>query len=389
MFVAASSAVTGSNATWHPFSRKIKQPLFQEVGEPAVKKELNRLVTLVQQIGDETSRNEAIEIVQRVLAIESSQSSEREQLRIRQLLEERTADSLALAFSLLESLADEPAYFNAVLTETVIGRLVGEGEIDDETLARWDQVLSASKGVPAAQAPLLDALEAALANHQSKGPGRTLTVNAATVSDDLAAALARHQGWLEFARLTELSDNAAAALATHASRLDLSSLTTLSDTAAEALWPHEGPLWLNGLRTLSDAAARSLAQHRGPLYLEGIETLSPAAAGSLAKHSGLIRVKRLRSLPDTPGHVAFAKKITQDKHLWLDGLQSLEASIAAALAKHRGMISLDGIETLSDAAVEALSEHKGKLYLQGLKDPKPESIKSLRRHNDVILRGYI
>ncbi len=103
-----------------------------------MKKELNRLATLVQQIGDEKSQNEAGEIVQRVLALESSQSSEREQLRIRQLLEERTVDSYALAFSLLESLADEPAYFDAVLTETVIGRLVGEGEIDEKTLARWD-----------------------------------------------------------------------------------------------------------------------------------------------------------------------------------------------------------------------------------------------------------
>jgi hypothetical protein len=354
-----------------------------------VKKELSRLVTLVEQIGDETSRNEAIEIVQRVLALESSQSSEREQLRIRQLLEERTADSLALAFSLLESLADEPAYYDAVLTETVIGRLVGGAKIDDEILARWDQVLSASKAVPAAQAPLLDAIEAALANHQPKGPGRTLRVNASTVSPDLAVALARHQGWLEFSGLTELSDDAAAALASHSGRLDLSRLTTLSDAAAEALWPHDGPLWLNRLSTLSDAAARSLAQHRGPLSLEGLETLSSTAAGSLAKHSGLIRVKHLRSLPDTPGHVAFAKKIAQDKHLWLDGLQSLEASIAAALAKHRGMISLDGIQTLSDAAVEALSEHKGKLYLQGLRDPKPEAIKTLRRNNEVILRGYI
>jgi hypothetical protein len=198
-------------------------------------------------------------------------------------------------------------------------------------------VLSASKELPATQTPLLHAIEAVLAKHQAKGNGRTLTVNASTISADLALALARHQGWLEFSGLTELSDDAAAALASHSGRLDLSRLTALSDTAAEALWPHDGPLWLNGLRTLSDAAARSLAKHRVPLYLEGIETLSLAAAGSLAKHSGLILVKRLQSLPDTPGHVAFAKKITQDNGTSLKAARQQVSRLDRLPAYRRGI----------------------------------------------------
>jgi hypothetical protein len=66
--------------------------------------------------------------------------------------------------------------------------------------------------------------------------------------------------------LTDVSDKALITLAEGKfTILVLDSLTTISDDVAEALARHEGKTKLRGLTSLSDAAARAFANHKGGL----------------------------------------------------------------------------------------------------------------------------
>jgi hypothetical protein len=110
------------------------------------------------------------------------------------------------------------------------------------------------------------------------GPPRLALDRLTTLSEEVARAIARFNGYLSFDGLTALSDEAARALAQHEGVLSLGGLTTLSDEAAKALAQHEGFLSLSGLTMLSHEAARALAQHEGGLRLDGLTTLSDEAA---------------------------------------------------------------------------------------------------------------
>ena len=69
--------------------------------------------------------------------------------------------------------------------------------------------------------------------------------------------------------------------------LSLDGLTSLSEESAAALARHEGSLSLNGLGRLSDDAARELAKHRGPVLLQGLLTASPDAIQSLKSNDSI------------------------------------------------------------------------------------------------------
>jgi hypothetical protein len=66
--------------------------------------------------------------------------------------------------------------------------------------------------------------------------------------------------------------------------LRLNGLTSLSDAAAECLSKYCGNLHLEGLIGLSDAAAESLSRQQGCLFLTGLTSLSDSAAESLRRH---------------------------------------------------------------------------------------------------------
>jgi formylglycine-generating enzyme required for sulfatase activity/TPR repeat protein len=92
-----------------------------------------------------------------------------------------------------------------------------------------------------------------------------------TLSDEVANAVARHQGtaWLD--GLPTLSPLHAQALARHAGPLSLTGLFSLCDEAAEALAGHEGELFLDNVATLSAHAWQALARHKGRVSLSGLQ----------------------------------------------------------------------------------------------------------------------
>lgn len=84
-------------------------------------------------------------------------------------------------------------------------------------------------------------------------------------------------------KITELPAAAAAVLARHGGPIiNLSALERLSPEAAAALAPHNGDLQFPKLTELSADVARGLASHKGQLTLSAVTTLTPDAAAALA-----------------------------------------------------------------------------------------------------------
>lgn len=87
-----------------------------------------------------------------------------------------------------------------------------------------------------------------------------------TLSEDIAAILARYQGCMESTLsldgLTEISEGVAAELKNHCGWLSLQGLTEISDEVALQLGKHQGEhLYLSSVDSLSDAAIQGLACH--------------------------------------------------------------------------------------------------------------------------------
>jgi len=195
-----------------------------------------------------------------------------------------------------------------------------------------------------------------------------------SLGDAAAKALSLYKRDLRINDLESLNDSPghialAGKLASQKGKLDLGGLKNLSVAAAEALSKHKGELSLWGLKSLSDTVAKSLSKHKGPLNLQGLKSLSSAVAEALSKHEGDLDLMGLNSLSDSPGHVALAGKLgnQKEKVYHLSGLKSLSDAAAEAFSKCNGYLYLSGLKSLSDAAAEAFSKHEGKLDLDGLK----------------------
>lgn len=98
-------------------------------------------------------------------------------------------------------------------------------------------------------------------------------------------ALSPLRHYLNLSGIPSLTDDEAAAFARHPGILDLSGLREVSDSAASHLATKKGGLWLNGLPLLSDTAIRAFSAHEGDLYLWGIRELTPAQNKALSKHN--------------------------------------------------------------------------------------------------------
>lgn len=272
--------------------------------------------------------------------------------------------------------------------------------------------------------------------------GRLLLDGLKSLSPEVAAELAKHEGWLSLNGLTTISDEAAAALAQHKRALHLDGLTKISDATAAALAGHRGELSLNGLSAISDESARALARHTGGrLFLNGLTTLSGEAGKALAKRNGggpsfavslegltSLSVEAAAALADSHGHnwhghlpafktvsvevaQAFAKEGANIRSMTglttisdeaarlllpkiggnLPELKTLSPEAAKTLAKARGSLVLDSLTSLSDEVAKALTEdahNRGNLYLGGLTTITPDTARAIcRREGDLYLNG--
>lgn len=193
--------------------------------------------------------------------------------------------------------------------------------------------------------------------------GRLALDGLKTLSPEVAAELAKHEGWLSLNGLTEISEDVAAALGQHKGPLHLNGLTKVSDEAAKSLAGHRGELSLNGLTAISDESARALAKHAGGrLLLNGLTTLSGEAGKAFAGRKGggptyQTVLDGLTSLSPA----AAAALAESHGHNWqgnLPAFKTIPVEVAQALAKRQGGLSMPGLTTISDEAAKAL---QGKL----------------------------
>jgi hypothetical protein len=174
-----------------------------------------------------------------------------------------------------------------------------------------------------------------------------------------------------------------------AASISLEGIHSISWEAAQFLARGKGDLRLHGLTNLSNRAARALAKHEGCLSL-GVRSLSDEAAAALADHKGDLFLECLISLSDSPGHIALAQKLAQDREsLSLSALKSIGDAAARALAKNHGNLYLDALEGLSDEAAEALAEHKGVLSLGGIESLSDKAAKALGQHHGYLDLGCL
>lgn len=113
--------------------------------------------------------------------------------------------------------------------------------------------------------------------------------NLATLTSvPLAAKYAAQPGDMVFKKVASLSDDVALALARHKGKIDLSGLQSLSPAAAAAFAARTGELKLDGLREISDDAARSIAKATSPISLKTLDKASPGAIASLKANPMLV-----------------------------------------------------------------------------------------------------
>jgi hypothetical protein len=234
---------------------------------------------------------------------------------------------------------------------------------DAAQLARYHGVLEIRQLICAfPDSPGLLALIEKLSQNGQEGSFQLL--NASTLSDDGAAALARFRGDVDMSELVTLTETAADALARHRGELNLSGIGELSDHAALSLSRHEGTLNLGGIQSLQDVPGH-LALMRNPNVQFGrIVSLGDQVAGLLTKRVGDFDLSALATLNDSPGHVELAKTLAEQDQVDLSGLTSLGDSAATALASHRGSLLLSRLNSLSDRGAAALARHQGNLFME-------------------------
>jgi hypothetical protein len=131
---------------------------------------------------------------------------------------------------------------------------------------------------------------------ESKDNLKPLPSLTSLTSAALAAKYAAQGGDVSFKKLATISDDVAVALATHKGKVDLSGLKSLSVPAATAFAAREGPLLLDGLEELGDDTAAALSKAAGPVSLKRLKKLSPAGRAALTANSKLT----LPAAPATP-----------------------------------------------------------------------------------------
>lgn len=138
-------------------------------------------------------------------------------------------------------------------------------------------------------------------------------------------------------------------------------LNTLSNASAEGLATLKTSLTLNG-SSISDSVAQILSRSQTfNLWLEGITSLSDSAAESLSKFKGHLVLNHLKTISDSPGHLALAKKLSKgdrDCGLNLGGLESLSETVAKLLIKYEGELCLVSLKNLSDGVAKILDIKK-------------------------------
>ena len=330
--------------------------------------------------------------------------------KIRELIKAQNAESISLAFRILDSVGEEGDWLQ-LFPNSRLKTLLSSWDT-----AIWRCLASGMRTKPFMFAVLCEVAKARLNSNSgdynvrhryalfcdsllddvtddliallSKAK-KSLSTSKEFLSEETAKLLAGFGGELSLPNLRNFPDDsghiALVEKLVQQDILDFGKLTSLSDAVAERLSQHQGPLDLSGLTSLSDAAAEALSKNKGLLKLDGVTSLSDAAAQSLSKHEGTLVVSGLTSLSD-----AAAQSLSKNQgDLYLDGVTSLSDITAQSLSQHQGNLYLVGLTSLSDAAAQSLSQHQGYLYLGGLTSLSDAAAQSLSQHQGEITLGAV
>jgi hypothetical protein len=171
-----------------------------------------------------------------------------------------------------------------------------------------------------------------------------------TLTDKEAAALANYKGSLSVVRLKAFPNTPghralAQKLIAEEEEINFISLIELSDEVAEIFGSSDGDLSFRKLPTLSPRAAKAFAQKRRSLILFGVTSLSDEAAEELAKGDS--------------------------KAIYLLGLTEISDRAAEAFADFKGVLDLRGLTAISEQAAESLARRTNPALVDLNKLPQP------------------
>jgi hypothetical protein len=234
----------------------------------------------------------------------------------------------------------------------------------------------------------------ALATH--KGSLNFLNIGLTKIPDDVARALAQHEGPLSLGgpifknplvdtRTIEslTSVELANKLLGSNDRIMLMYVGRMSPDVEEAFAQFKGELKLHRLTAIKTTAlARRLVQPKAGAYTNNLTSVSPEVAGELAA-AGYLNLDGLTGLS-----VPVAQSLTKTAcRLSLNGLSDLPDEVAAVISRNGSRLELNGIVSLSDAACESLSSHSGGLHLKGLKKVSENGLIALAKSRGELYLG--
>jgi len=191
---------------------------------------------------------------------------------------------------------------------------------------------------------------------------RRLSLGAATISQDVAAVLLKHQGTIGLELVSRLEPGVGDILARH--KFDVQLILEEIDSPALARKIFSEPnasASVYRLRTMSPEVAAVYAERR-PGYLGNLNTLSPQAAKALA--SG-------------------------NQHLSLPALARLTPDLATALTARKKSVSLGGLKSLDGpealAVAEALASTTAPVYLPSLERISAPALAALRKKATITI----
>ena len=256
------------------------------------------------------------------------------------------------------------------------------------------RTLATTKGM--LNLPGVKELPADVAKELAAHAGR-LALGVTELSDEAAAALAKHRGdlrlsglkgltslvlaerlgqqeWLFLDSVTKITPEIAKAICPPENRVKYKNhvqlyigLTELPADVAAAIMAGRGHVSLGSLETISDEAAAAWSGPFANIRLFGLKKLSPAAGASLAKGSGIFDIRGFGPELSDETAEAVAKQMAAGPHRMIDfnGLKKLSSppfAVAVLRRYQQGPHStLNGVAEITDDVGKALAEYKGNL----------------------------
>ncbi len=183
---------------------------------------------------------------------------------------------------------------------------------------------------------------------------RRLSLGAATISQDVAAVLLKHQGTIGLELVSRLEPGVGDILARHKFEVLLILEEIDSPALARKIFSEpNASASVYRLRTMSPEVAAVYAERR-PGYLGNLNTLSPQAAKALASGNQHLSLPALARLTPDLATALTARK----RAVYLGGLKSLDGpealAVAEALASTTAPVYLPRLERISAPALAAL-----------------------------------